>query len=139
MNINYVDSRTPEEREADSKIETTVTTAGAMTNTEKRLEEIKQIVYGNARKGAVTDDLKQIIGLRTGEGLEFENLAKGLTGYVEDEITQALAEERERMRGEIEETFGGCACGFHGYLVLPNCETNDHDPEKCARCILNFT
>ena len=57
-----------------------------MTYTEKRLEEIKQIIYGNARKGAVTDDLNQIIGPRTGEGLEFENLAKGLAEYVEDEI-----------------------------------------------------
>jgi len=69
-----------------------------MNNTEKRLEQIKQIIYGNARKGAVTDDLNQIIGLRTGEGLEFENLAKGLTEYVEDEIHQAITEERARVR-----------------------------------------
>ena len=68
-----------------------------MTYTEKRLEEIKQIIYGNARKGAVTDDLNQIIGFRTGEGLEFENLAKGLTEYVEDEIHQAEQEMIERV------------------------------------------
>jgi len=38
VTTNYVDSRTPEERDVDSKIETTVTTASAMTYTEKILE-----------------------------------------------------------------------------------------------------
>jgi len=71
--------------------------------TDKRLEQVKQIIYGNAKKGAVTDDLNQIIGFRTGEGLEFENLAKGLAEYIEYVIHQDLEEERERMRGEIKE------------------------------------
>ena len=95
-----------------------------MTNTEKRLEEIKQIIYGNARKGAVTDDLNQIIGFRTGEGLEFENLAKGLTEYVEDEIHQAIAEDRERVRGILEQR------------LLIKCECENGDCANCDRLIL---
>jgi len=39
VKTNYVDSRTPEEREADSKIKVTVTTASDMTNTDKILEK----------------------------------------------------------------------------------------------------
>jgi len=64
-----------------------------------------------------------------------EELAKMLTLALD----QAIAEREREILEEIEKTFSGCACGFHGYLVLPNCETNDHAPEKCARCILNST
>lgn len=40
------------------------------------------------------------------------------------------------MKDKIEKTFTGCACGLHGYLILPDCETENHG-DKCARCILN--
>jgi hypothetical protein len=36
----------------------------------------------------------------------------------------------------IEETFDGCHCGFHGYTVLPDCDEDDHSPDRCARCLV---
>lgn len=42
---------------------------------------------------------------------------------------------KDDLKEKIEATFGGCHCGYHGYLVLPDCEEEDHG-DKCARCIL---
>ena len=68
MNTNYVDSRTSEEKEADSKIETTVTTASAMTNTEKIEEMVR----------------------------DFCSVVPKSKSEVRQRIQQALAEDREK-------------------------------------------
>ena len=39
---------------------------------------------------------------------------------------------------KIEKTFSGCSCGYHGYLVLPDCDEKDHG-DKCAECLLKNT
>jgi len=88
MNINYVDSRTPEEREADSKIETTVTTASAMTNTDKILE-LKEML----------DDPRT--GLK--DSSNTNKTRYGILALFETAIAQALAEERERVRERVGE------------------------------------
>jgi len=78
VKTNYADSRTPEEREADSQIKMTVTT-------EKRLEkELFEMVYNWGKVGVVTDH----------ECFAFKSTMQEI-------ITQTLAEERERMRGII--------------------------------------
>lgn len=43
--------------------------------------------------------------------------------------------ERNSLEG-IENTFGGCYCGFHGYTVLPDCDIEKDDIKKCARCFI---
>ena len=73
VTTNYVDSRTPEEREADSKIETTVTTASAMTYTENIDEMVRDFC-------SVAPKSKSEVRQR-----------------ISDLITQALAEDRERL------------------------------------------
>lgn len=40
-----------------------------------------------------------------------------------------------KVATQLEKTFNGCACGSHGYMVLPDCDKENHG-EKCARCIL---
>jgi len=90
MNINYVDSRTPEERELDSKIKTTVTTAGSlphdevitMTYTEKRLEEFDE-------------RLKEFVPTNTEQDIYL--LAEDFKSFLSTSISQAIAEERERV------------------------------------------
>lgn len=49
-------------------------------------EEIKAIIYQNSKVGFMCDDLEdgQIIGLRTGKGLELDNVAKCLLEYLKD-------------------------------------------------------
>lgn len=59
---------------------------------------------------------------------------------VKDFIRSLLLQERRRVLQEVKEklevTFTGCACGLHGFQVLPDCEIEIHTPEKCARCSL---
>ena len=52
-------------------------------NLEEIKDEIKKIIYGNAKKGFMCDDLAdgQILGFRTGEGLEFDALTIGLAEW----------------------------------------------------------
>ena len=46
-------------------------------------EEIKEIIFNCAKKGGMCNDLidGQIIGLRTGQGLEFDILAQELENW----------------------------------------------------------
>ncbi len=49
-------------------------------------EEIKEIIYGCSNKGGLCENLEdgQIIGLRTGKGLELDILAENLCKYFKD-------------------------------------------------------
>jgi len=49
-------------------------------------EDIKQIIYQNSHGGFMCDDFEdgQIIGLRTGDGLELDNVALSLLDYFND-------------------------------------------------------
>ena len=93
----YVDSRTPEEREADSKIETTVTTASAMNYTDKRLEEKRTInpdtCCSECKRYGTTPS-------------KFPIWCSDNNCYCHTSIAQALAEEREKVVGLIEEIRG---------------------------------
>lgn len=45
-------------------------------------------------------------------------------------------EEKTLLRIALEETYSGSPDGYHGYLVLPDCEKENHG-KKCARCLLS--
>ena len=64
-----------------------------MTNTEKRLDELKS--------------------------------------FLSTSITQALAEERERVRGEIERL---ATCGYCNGTGIRECDKCERDSHKCSRC-----
>ena len=121
MNTNYVDSRTSEEKEADSKIETTVTTASAMTNTEKILAELKT--------------------LRTLNGSEAEAILEdgtSLSEWIATSINQAIAEERARVRGIIQkerDTWAKESIGDKALQSLEKAlqEKNIYFCEKCKK------
>lgn len=55
---------------------------------------------------------------------------------VKDFIKQTLSKERADIREKIKKTFRGCACGLHGYQVLPDCDKESHKVDECARCLL---
>lgn len=50
-------------------------------------------------------------------------------------IKQTQKDTLDKVREIMKETWGGCACGYHGYLVLPDCDEEKHD--KCFDCKLN--
>jgi hypothetical protein len=62
-----------------------------MEDLEKIKQEIKEIIYGCAKKGGMCDDFVdgQIIGLRTGEGLEFDMATLGIAEWYCDKIAHS--------------------------------------------------
>lgn len=69
-----------------------------------------------------------------------EILKRNSEEFIQSRERVAVSVARSQLLNEIKEklehTFDGCACGYHGYLVLPDCDENDHEIEECARCIL---
>lgn len=65
-----------------------------------------------------------------------EESAEAGNNLVLKAISEARIQERTLLREKIEKTFNGCQCGFHGYYVLPDCES-EHHGDNCARCILS--
>jgi len=61
-------------------------------NTEKLQHEIKEIIYGCAKKSGMCDNFVdgQILGLRTGEGLEFDMVTLGLAQWYCDKVLKIL-------------------------------------------------
>lgn len=59
-------------------------------------EEIKNIIYKYTKKAGMCDDVidGQIIGLRTGEGLEFDTVAVEISKWHKSAIKEALEEAR---------------------------------------------
>ena len=54
-------------------------------------DELKQIIYQNCKIGLMCEELEdgQIIGLRTGQGLELDLLAKCLEDFIREKIQEA--------------------------------------------------
>ena len=54
-----------------------------------------------------------------------------IKSFLANSITQAIAEERERVRGEIEKLATCSDCNGTGIKDCEQCERNSH---KCSRC-----
>lgn len=71
------------------------------------LHEIREIIFQNCRKGTMCDDIEdgQVLGLRTGKGLEFENVSLCLADYLEEETSKAYSQGKEDgiAEGEVSE------------------------------------
>lgn len=63
-----------------------------MKQTEQLKHEIKEIIYGCAKKGGICEDIEdgQIIGLRTGEGLEFDMVTQGIAQWHIDKVLEIM-------------------------------------------------
>lgn len=57
--------------------------------------DIKEIIYRNAKKGGLCEDLEdgQIIGLRTGKGLELDILSENIENYLQTKIERINLEK----------------------------------------------
>ena len=68
-------------------------------------EEIKEIIYGCAKKGGMCDDFSdgQIIGLRTGKDLELDMVANGIAQWYLD---KKEASHQEELKGLLERVEG---------------------------------
>lgn len=81
---------------------------------EKIKSEIKEIIYGCAKKGGMCDDFQdgQVIGLRTGEGLEFDMVTLGIAEWYCDKAIELARGLRKSLVSEdiyhtgIYNTFG---------------------------------
>lgn len=63
-------------------------------------------------------------------------MVKKLTKHIYKLIKQTQKDTLDKVREIMKETWGGCACGYHGYLVLPDCDEEKHE-ERCFDCKLN--
>lgn len=70
---------------------------------EKIKHEIKEIIFGCAKKGGMCDDFVdgQIIGLRTGEGLEFDAVTLGITEWYCDKMLENMKYIKSILPTEI--------------------------------------
>lgn len=71
-------------------------------------EDIKNIIFGNSyRLNKMCDDIKdgQIIGLRTGNGLEFDNLAESISEYIKDLLSSTRKQVIEEAMGKFNKQF----------------------------------
>lgn len=61
-----------------------------MEKLETLKEEIKEIIYACAKKGGMCDEIEdgQIIGLRTGKGLEFDMVTLEIAQWYCDKMTK---------------------------------------------------
>lgn len=56
---------------------------------------------------------------------------------IKDFLATEIGNAVEACKKAIEPTFRGCACGLHGYQVLPDCDEEKHDLKSCADCALS--
>ena len=67
-------------------------------------------------------------------------LLNRIENQMEKAIDKALSnntrETIEKVGEGLDKTFKGCACGLHGYQLLPDCIEEKHGVEDCAYCFL---
>lgn len=68
-------------------------------NVENIKHEIKEIIYGCAKKGGMCDDVidGQIIGLRTGEGLEFDMVTLEIAKWYTDKVLKVMQDLKDNI------------------------------------------
>ena len=67
------------------------------------INEIKEIIYGCAKRGGMCDDIQdgQIIGLRTGEGLEFDMVTLGIAEWYCDKAIGLMTKLKSDMESTL--------------------------------------
>ena len=60
-----------------------------------------------------------------------------LKSFLSSALDTVERKVREEIKLGLSKTWSGCACGYHGYQTLPDCEKENHYIVECADCLLS--